>query len=578
MNVIRDALLAVVAGGLLSLCSDACGGENAGLSRAPVPDAGDTSALAADAGPGAVESTQGAHENGEVLVYHPLRIDEHGGILAWSATGSPFSEVPKLAWTALEQAPVNGNGYPTWYFAAMFSGEPGHELEPGPHTVLTQASVAASFMDSALGYYAFSGDRRPVDEIAAPFLQHVLDHGSTAPTDVWASVPYASSNWGDLEYHGADSASCDGNGCGDGPGMLEPDKVGEVGVAALRYWEMSGKQEYLDAAIRCADALASNVRAGTEQQSPWPFRVDAATGTYSPSEYCANTVAPVRLFDELIRTGQGQTSAYAAARDMAWAWMLRYPLQNNVWQNYFEDVGNGAGWGGNLTQYDALETARYLLDHPEFDPEWQKHVESILRWVSEVFGADIEGEPGVQWGAEVISEQQIDMHKMGSHTARFASILSALYEKTGVVALRERAFRSFNWATYMCSDQGVVRVGPAESEGLWFSDGYGDYIRHFLAGMGAVPAWAPPGENHLLRSSSVLRTIEYGDTAVSYSTFDDSGEEVLRLRLEPKSVQAGGVGVPKGDGMPGYSMYPIANGGVAVRIRRNSGRDVVVRL
>jgi len=29
--------------------------------------------------------------------------------------------------------------------------------------------------------------------------------------------------------------------------------------------------------------------------------------------------------------------------------------------------------------------------------------------------------------------------------------------------------------------------------GSWFSDGYGDYIRHFMEGLAAVPEWAPAG-------------------------------------------------------------------------------------
>ena len=57
-------------------------------------------------------------------------------------------------------------------------------------------------------------------------------------------------------------------------------------------------------------------------------------------------------------------------------------------------------------------------------------------------------EAGNQWGAEVISEQETDLAKMGSHTSRYASVLAALYDKTKEPALRERAYRSFNWATY----------------------------------------------------------------------------------------------------------------------------------
>ena len=53
----------------------------------------------------------------------------------------------------------------------------------------------------------------------------------------------------------------------------------------------------------------------------------------------------------------------------------------------------------------------------------------------------------------------------------------------------------------------MVRVGPVE-ESLWFSDGYGDYLRHFMVGMGSVPEWAPPREDHLLRSTSIVPEVD----------------------------------------------------------------------
>ena len=127
------------------------------------------------------------------------------------------------------------------------------------------------------------------------------------------------------------------------------------------------------------------------------------------------------------------------------------------------------------------------------------------------------------------------MYKMGSHTSRFASLNALWAEKTGDAAAREKAFRSFNWASYMCDTRGVVRVGPTE-ETLWFSDGYGDYIRHFMAGMGASPEWAPSDEDHLLRSTSIIPEAHYERGRVSYRTFEESGEEVLRLTFEPAAV------------------------------------------
>jgi hypothetical protein len=137
------------------------------------------------------------------------------------------------------------------------------------------------------------------------------------------------------------------------------------------------------------------------------------------------------------------------------------------------------------------------------------------------------------------------MHKMGSHTSRYASVNALWYEKTGDAAAKEKAFRSFNWATYMCHENGAVNDLAVEDQTIWFSDGYGDYIRHFVAGLGSAPEWAPPGENHLLRSSSIVQSVSYLPEEVNYQTYDSDSNEVLRLNFTPRRVLSDGQELPK---------------------------------
>jgi hypothetical protein len=87
-------------------------------------------------------------------------------------------------------------------------------------------------------------------------------------------------------------------------------------------------------------------------------------------------------------------------------------------------------------------------------------------------------------------------------------------------AARDQAARSLNWATYACRDDGIVAVAENPHAEWWFSNGYGDYIRHFLVAMAAVPEWAPRGENHLLRSTSVVSRIDYGQRRVAWTTYN----------------------------------------------------------
>jgi hypothetical protein len=168
----------------------------------------------------------------------------------------------------------------------------------------------------------------------------------------------------------------------------------------------------------------------------------------------------------------------------------------------------------------------------------------------------------------------MDMNKMGSHTSRYASILALWSETTGDEAAKEKARLSLTWASYMCRDDGFVHVGPVD-QSLWFSDGYGDYIRHFLAAMGAVPEWAPNGEDHILRSTSQVTKAEYASARVAYTTFDKASTEVLRLSFAPQRVVAGGAAlIKRGDlNAPGWAFD--AKRGV-LRIRHNDSGEIVV--
>jgi hypothetical protein len=507
----------------------------------------------------------------ETLAGHPVVLDARGKLLSWvDAKDAAYPAIVTLAFERLLTGfPVEDNGQPTWLAYCCFDGE---SLRGGswPHN---PASFYAGLTQGAALYYAYTGDRRVVD-----FVRRVLDHqiaSGTTPADgswAWPRVPYASADHGALVYRGAhDFRYASPNdppklGRGDGYGVIEPDKIAELGLAYLVAWQLTGEPRYRDEALASARALARHVRAGDASRSPWPFRVVAETG-FVREEYGSNVAPALRLFDELARLGLGEVEAWRRARQTAWDWALGQPLATDAWANYFEDVP-AFDVPNNLTQYTAGEMARYLLEHPEQDPAWREHASRLIGWIERTFGVDTKREPGLQWGAVAISEQLEYMYKMGSHTARFASLLALWHDRTGDAAALEKAFRSFNWASYMCDRRGVVRVGPVESS-HWFSDGYGDYIRHFMVGLGAVPAWSPRGEDHLLRSTSIVTEVVYAPGEVRYRAFDDAGEERLRLSFRPRTITA--------DGVELTADWSFERKTGVLQIRRRGARDVRIR-
>jgi len=535
----------------------------------------------------------GIASGAERLMWHEVRLDEQGKLLSWvQASNGPYGLIVRSAWEAFKNIPVQSDGYRTYFTHPTFYGpnDPAHAPFSGRPWVHHPAGLFAMLTDSAILYHAYSGDRVVLARVRE-MLDHMMSQGTTEAAATWALVPYACANAGQVEYRGADDTIyCDQEnhtrcGRGDGVGFLEPDKVGELGCAYLLFYEVTLEEKYLRAACRCADALAKHVRPGDESHSPWPFRVDACTGMKIREEYTANVVGPIRLLDELIRIKSGNTAAYRRARGLAWKWLMRYPVRNHVWTQYFEDVLIYPDYRTNLNQYSPLETARYLLQHPDLDPASRLLAKEILDWVAARFAADsvtMDGIPekGRQWGAEVVSEQVNDMDKMSSHTARFASVLALWHETTGDAGAKARAFRSFNWATYSARENGLVKTSLDEGTGYWFSDGYGDYMRHFQRGMASVPEWAPADEDHLLGSTSVVRSIRYSEREITYVTFDRRSREVLRLRRAPQAVRAGNAPLPQlnalSSGAQGYTVDPFAPRGCAVRIQHQS--DALIRI
>ena len=506
----------------------------------------------------------------QVFNRHQVVLDAQGKLLSWSQPQEQaYDRVMRLAWDfLLHTVPVESNGLKTYLTYCCFDEKRLRATRDWPHD---PASTFAAFVDSALAYYAYSGDRNVITAVQQMIDYH-LQHGVTPANWDWAEVPYASSDAGAREYIGGndvvycpqigEKGAC---GTGDGHYVIEPDKAGELGMGFLRFYELTCESRYRNAAIACAEALARHVRTGDFEHSPWPFRVYAENNKVR-EEYSSNVIGSVRLFDELTRLSLGNVAEYSQARLKAWTWMMAYPMQNDRWIAYFEDVPilSLSQERLNFNQYSPMETARYILLHPEYDPAWRTHVAHLIRLVERRFAVDVPdatvaypfipltmtrkmkapAEPGTQWGANAISEQIEDMNKMGSHTSRYASVNALWYEVTRDNAAKEKAFRSFNWASYMCRRNGVVNVGPVD-QSIWFIDGYGDYIRHFMAGLGSVPEWAPPRENHLLRSSSIVQSVSYLPDEVNYKTFDAAASQVLRLDFTPRRVLADGQELPK---------------------------------
>jgi hypothetical protein len=496
-----------------------------------------------------------------------VQLDVRGRLLPW-----PFADDPGRSYDSHVLA--------QWVLLrGLFDGMPYHyccfQIDPVSHEPAADrnwANSTAYLRGMMIGFierlYPYTGDARMLDYVEA-FVDYELAHGLTPAGYKWAGVPYPSADPGAADYKGWSARGSD---------FVEPHVVGEDGYAYVRLYEMTGKERYLEAAIHFADELVKNFQPGDAEQSPWPVRCLARDGRIEGKgmgPYSANVLGPISLFDELMRIGRGDVRRYQRTRTAAWQWLEQYPLRNNVWVGYFEDVAPSFA---NMNNVIPLELARYLLLHPELDGHWRAHARQLIEWVRSntrwpkyrVHGAFVTTEQGNGLSFCCNKPNQC----CDSHTARLAAVEALYYARTRDPRMREEAFRSLNWVSYF---QGLPAQAHAPfGNQWWFNDEFADAPRRLMDAVWAVPEWAPSDESHLLGSTSGVTRIEYGQGKVRYWTFDADAQDVLRLDFRPTIVRAGGrllrpVRDPSAEGY----RYDAATG--VLRIHRHGGKAVEVQ-
>jgi hypothetical protein len=499
----------------------------------------------------------------------PVQLDAQGKLLPWpigNDTGYSYSSHVLTQWTILWDQ-YNRQRLPYYYCCFDFDRTT-FEMFPDPHWANSTGYLRAMLEGFVERLYPYTGDPRAL-VFLQDFVDYELENGLTPEGYAWSRVPYASANPGARRYTGWSA---------HGEDYIEPHVVGEDGYAYLRLYELTGNTKYLRAAIRCADALVKNYKSGDEAHSPWPVRCYARDGKADGGPmgpYSANVIEPIMLFDELMRLGQGDVSGYGRVRAAAWGWFQQYPLTNNVWVGYFEDVSPRMT---NMNQVIPLEFARYVLLHPDKDPKWREHARKLIEWVKTtpkwpkyiVHGATVTTEQGD--GIEFCCNEPNQC--CDSHTSRLAAVEALYYAKTQEPEFREAAFRSYNWVTYFQGLSGGAHTpfGPQ----WWFTDEFTDGPRRLMDAFWAVPEWAPVDESHLLGSSSAVTKIQYHKNSVTYSTFDAESTEVLRLDFIPEFVTADGVALTRRENLEqdGYTLDESTH---VLRIRHSRAKDIDVQ-
>jgi hypothetical protein len=290
----------------------------------------------------------------------------------------------------------------------------------------------------------------------------------------------------------------------------------------------------------------------------------------------------LRLFEELIALKKGQVAAYQKAHALILDWMKKYPLKTNKWGPFFEDI---EGWSD--TQINAMTFARYMMENPQRFPNWQKETTGIFQWAYQTLG----NKQWEKYGVIVMNEQTAYQTPGNSHSARQAADELLYAALSGDESRSENAIRMLHWATYMVDVDGKNNYPRDE---VWLTDGYGDYVRHYLRAMAAQPDLAPAHQTHLLYSSVPLTQVDYaphfnktlsenvdetekGRILLYYRTYHAKGEQHIRMPAQPSQVKMDGKLLAQKQELEdeGFTWTPLRLGGV-LKIRHEKGQEITI--
>lgn len=508
------------------------------------------------------------------IIYHKVRVDDKGDILPWYSAnlGESYSFALNRVWSFWKNMEVDSNGQK--YYMNHQVWRPNHDKRGLGGDQIMMALSSWNL------YYNYTGDESLIENMRY-MADYYLTHSLSSPDSKWPNLPYPYN----MVTH---SGTYDGDMI-LGKDYLQPDKAGSFGYELVHLYKKTGEEKYLNAAIKIANTLADSVKTGDQDHSPWPFKVNAITGetgilpnhivwyegmdkdlkksgsAVKRSNYTTFWTGTLDLFSELIQLKKGNTDAYQNAFNITISWLNTYPAKNNKWGPFFEDVPR---WSD--TQINAVTYAMYIMEHPELNKNWKETVSNIFKWVYSNLG----NKQYIKYGVTVIDEQTAYKVPGNSHSARQASMDLMYWEKTGDTTYARNAIRQLNWATYMVDHDGK-NFYPTND--IWMTDGYGDYVRHYLRAMAAAPQLAPENESHLLRTSSVIKKIVYEPSHINYFIFDTSSNEVFRLSSKPIKVNVNGNALKEisDADSEGWIWQPLKSGGI-LKIKQAKGSQIEI--
>jgi hypothetical protein len=500
----------------------------------------------------------------DTIQYHAVRINKtDGSILPWFSAdkGKSYDTCLLLVWNFWYNMETDSNGLKYYMNHQVWSPE--HDMRGLGGDQINMALSSWALL------YAYTGNPEIIDNMKY-LADNYLASSLSKPADEWPHIPYPYNT----DVH---SGVYDGD-MRNGKDITQPDKAGSFGYELTNLYKITGDRKYLEAAINIAGTLSRHIIDGDSIRSPLPFRVNAVTGEtgslfdntgsgiiVKPALYTSNWTGTMMLLEELTDLDTENADIYRKNYRVLVDWMKEHPLKTNRWGPFFEDV---PGWSD--TQTNAISFAMFILNHRELFPSWRQDVKSIFDWTySELGNHEYD-----KYRVIVMNEQTAYRVPGNSHSSRQASVELMYSEISGDTTYMANAIRTLNWATYTVASDGRNRY---IRDDIWLTDGYGDYVRHYLRAMAARPDIAPYDEDHLLGTSSIVTSINYYPDSIVYKTYNRESDEILRLTTKPASIKMDNKVLPESEKPEAnnWNWSPMNSGGV-LRIFKTEGNKIKI--
>lgn len=429
---------------------------------------------------------------------------------------------------------------------------------------------AAYVLTAWVDYYRYSGDPAAIAHMSL-MADVLLDYCLTPGDHPWPlfliSVPVKGKPYGQCDPHG----------------HIQLDIVAEVGIGLLRAYQVVGNERWLEAAKHWADLMAEK-RSKAPGTPPWGRYANPQDAPWN-DHMTGGIVFLLEFLDELIRMGySGSDNAIVEARDAGRVWLRdcllpKWTVDDTWGRNYWD-------WEDPVQAENVTEFAvRYMIENQDVFPNWKNDVRNILSLFLNRTSVCPDSNGDVYSGAWAFPESS----SCCGRSLWYGPLeLAPLWAQYGVAVdspwATEIAHRMAVLATYDGHENGVVEDnidGGQIVAGGWFKIAHPMALKHVLNIMAWMPEVCGPNrENHILRSDSVVKYVEYCKGRIEYVTFDAApgGVDLLRLAFAPSSVTADGNPLEKNDllAQNGYSLVLLPNGDSIVTIRHDGQTRVVI--